>query len=511
MNIIEALRDPLLFGGMPGFKDLASWGRWIVFLKCLYGVPLDGPEEDAIYRHHTERRRAPPPGGFPEAVAIVGRQSGKTRIAGTIVGYEASGLDGIRRESDGSDLYCVLVGQDQRGSMRALLSYAKAPFEQVELLKQQVRGQRADALELSNGNTIAAYPCRPAAPRGLRAKIGILDEMAFYRSTEGYPTDREMLRACRPMLATTGGKLVILSSPYGQSGALYDLYKRNFGRDDSNILIWRGSAQEMNPTLPADYLERMQQDDPDAYRSEVLGEFRAGLTTFIDPEALAACVDTGVRERAPQAGVKYNAHGDPSGGRHDAFTLAISHSDGQRSILDVIRAWKPPFNPDSVIGEVCDLLRAYGIAEIVTDRFGANFVSEGFKARGIYHRASEKDASGLYMEALPLINAKRLVLLDDPDLLREFRGLERRGSSTGRDRVDHRAGEHDDRSVAAAGALVYATTLKRGAAVATIQADTTWQRARWGVTSRPPTVQGALEEGLAMGVLLRQLQNGGKR
>jgi hypothetical protein len=30
----------------------------------------------------------------------------------------------------------------------------------------------------------------------------------------------------------------------------------------------------MNPNLPDDYIERMREDDPEAYRSEVLGEFR---------------------------------------------------------------------------------------------------------------------------------------------------------------------------------------------------------------------------------------------
>ncbi|MET0153578.1 MAG: hypothetical protein ABW298_13335 [Candidatus Binatia bacterium] len=49
----------------------------------------------------------------------------------------------------------------------------------------------------------------------------------------------------------------------------------------------------MNPTLPADYLERMRQDDFEAYRSEVLGEFRAGVSAFLDADALAACVVEG--------------------------------------------------------------------------------------------------------------------------------------------------------------------------------------------------------------------------
>jgi hypothetical protein len=45
-------------------------------------------------------------------------------------------------------------------------------------------------------------------------------------------------------------------------------------------------------------------------------------------------------------------------------------------------------------------------------------------------------------------------LLDLPDLLRELRGLERRRGASGRDRVDHAPGAHDDWANAAAGALV---------------------------------------------------------
>jgi hypothetical protein len=44
----------------------------------------------------------------------------------------------------------------------------------------------------------------------------------------------------------------------------------------------------MHPTLAVDYLARMEQDDPEAYRSEVLGEFRQGIATFLDPDQVAA-------------------------------------------------------------------------------------------------------------------------------------------------------------------------------------------------------------------------------
>ena len=63
----------------------------------------------------------------------------------------------------------------------------------------------------------------------------------------------------------------------------------------------------------------------------------------------------------------------------------------------------------------------------------------------------------MYLELLPLVNAGAVALLDDDHLLRELRGLERRRGTAGRDRVDHRPGAHDDRAIAAAGALVAAT------------------------------------------------------
>jgi hypothetical protein len=205
-----------------------------------------------------------------------------------------------------------MVAQDHRGAMRSLLTYAAAPFDVLDLLRPTVAGRTADTLTLSSGVCLAAYPCRPAALRGLRACVAVADELAFFRNSEGDPVDTEMLRALRPCLATTGGKLIILSSPYGQSGALWDLHRKHYRRDDADtVLIWQASAPDMNPTLSANYLARMAQDDPEAYRSEVLGEFRAGLSQLFDPEAVADCVAEGVRERPPRRTASSSASAIP--------------------------------------------------------------------------------------------------------------------------------------------------------------------------------------------------------
>jgi hypothetical protein len=311
----------------------------------------------------------------------------------------------------------------------------------------------------------------------------VLSELAFFRSTEGYPTDVEMLRAIRPTLATTGGKLIVLSSPYAQAGALHELHRRHYGRDDSDTLIWQASAPQMNPTLAADYLARMEADDPEAYRSEVLGEFRAGVSTLFDVAVLRDCVAEGVRERPRDWSCRsYVAHVDPaSGGGKDAFALSIAHREGDRVVLDLVRAWHPPFNPSGVIAEAALLLRAYGMGVTCRDTFAPGFVDEAFRTYGIACEAAERTTSENYLEMVPLVNGKLAVLLDDTDLLRELSGLERHRGPSGRDRVDHRAGSHDDRAASCAGALVAARRPAPGPSIGAIMPSDgggNW-RARW--------------------------------
>jgi hypothetical protein len=446
MNLEQSLRDRRLLGGLPCFRDLNTFAAWLVFVRAVEGLPLTDADLE-VFRRHTGRQ-APRAGGYPEAVAVVGVQSGKSRIAAAFAAHAA--LVGDR------GTHALLLAQDQRSALRTLLNYAREPFEQLEAFRAEVARSAADTLELVNGVSLSAYPCRPSAIRGLRACIVVIDELAFFTATDGRPVDTEMLRAARGRVATTGGKLIVLSSPYAQTGALYDLHRKHYGRDDSDVLVWQASAPDMNPTLPADYLQRMEQDDPEAYRSEVLGEFRAGLTTLLDPDALAACVATGVRERAPEPLQHYTSFVDAaSGSGKDAFTLAIAHRVGDVAVQDVMRAWRPPFNPSGVIGEVSDLLRRYGLTETCGDRYAPGFVSEGFRACGVTYRPSERDRSAIYLGVLPMVNAEQVVLVDDAELLRELRGLERRRGTSGRDRVDHRAGSfHDDRANAAAGALL---------------------------------------------------------
>ena len=96
-------------------------------------------------------------------------------------------------------------------------------------------------------------------------------------------------------------------------------------------------------------------------------------------------------------------------------------------------------------------MREYRVGVAYGDKYAAGFVVEGFKSNGIEYRYSDNDTSQNYLETLPLLTSVRLV--DNPRLIGQFAGLQRRTSPGGKDRVDHSDRHHDDLSAATAGLL----------------------------------------------------------
>jgi hypothetical protein len=74
---------------------------------------------------------------------------------------------------------------------------------------------------------------------------------------------------------------------------------------------------------------------------------------------------------------------------------------------------KPPFSPDSTVREFAELLKTYGITTVHGDRYGGDWPAERFRTRGIRYEPSEKVRSDIYLEMLPLLNARRVELLDN--------------------------------------------------------------------------------------------------
>ena len=138
------------------------------------------------------------------------------------------------------------------------------------------------------------------------------------------------------------------------------------------------------------------------------------------------------------------------------MTLAIAHTEEDRTVLDCVRERRPPFSPASVVDEFTDTLKSYGCTQVTGDRYAGEFAREPFRKRGIEYITSDRAKTDYYRDVLPLLNSGQVELLDHPRLIAQLCSLERRTARGGKDSIDHGPGGHDDLANAAAGALVLA-------------------------------------------------------
>ena len=319
----------------------------------------------------------------------------------------------------------------------------------------------ADSLTLFNRGATIVIAVRAASfrsVRGLTCVAAVADEIAFWQAEDGSANpDTEILRAVRPTLLTTRGPLIAISSPYARRGELWTTFKRDYGpQGDPRILVAHAASREMNPTLRQADIDREMDKDPAAGLAEYYAEFRTDISAFVSQEVIDGCVARGVFELPPAADVSYLGFVDPSGGASDAMALAIAHRVGDMVILDAAREIQPPFNPDAATTEFSTLLKAYGVAKVIGDRYAGEWVREPFRRHGIDYQLSEAPKSDIYRDALPLFNAGRAQLLDLKRLVNQLCSLERRTARGGRDLIDHpqHPGAHDDLANAVCGAFV---------------------------------------------------------
>lgn len=446
MNIIEAMQDPHLFG-----KQFAadSWAAWRTLIAGFYGLPIDDPQ---LWLDLTGRTETPSE-AHSELWLPVGRRGGKSNVAALLAVYEAVFNDHKAKLSPGEVATVMIIAADRKQA-RTVMRYIRGLFNESPMLRKMIYRDRDESIELTNRCVIEVQTATHRGTRGYTVPCVILDEVAFWLS-EGANPDAEIIAALRPSMATLGGKLIALSSPYARRGVLWNAYRRHYGIA-GRILVAQAPSLTMNPLLPPEVVREAYEYDPIAASAEYGAQFRTDVEGYVSLEVLQACTRPSQREIMPDKSTVYLAFVDPSGGSADAMTLAIAHHDRVSgcAVVDATRTVKPPFSPESVVDEFCVLLRTYRISQVTGDAYAGEWPREQFQKRGVRYEKSERNKSEIYRDLLPLLNSGRVELPPDPQLERELAGLERRTSRGGRDSIDHSPGAHDDLANAVAGVLV---------------------------------------------------------
>jgi hypothetical protein len=322
------------------------------------------------------------------------------------------------------------------------------------MLAKLITREDRETFDLSNSVTIEVGTASFKSVRGYTIVAALCDEIAFWPTDDSAQPDYEILDALRPGMATIpNAMLLCASSPYARRGALWDAHRRHYGKDGDPILVWQAPTREMNPTVPQRVIDAATERDPASAAAEYGAQFRSDVESFVNREAVEACVSVGVRERQPMPGVTYSAFADPSGGSADSMTLAIAHQEENVVVLDALRERRPPFSPEDVVLEFAELLKTYRITEVQGDRYSGEWARERFREHGITYEMAAKPKSDLYRDLLPAINSRNVHLLDDARLIAQIVGLERRTARGGKDSIDHAPNSHDDLANSVAGVV----------------------------------------------------------
>ena len=168
--------DPLMFAGDVGLTDLDPWQRRLLTSRA------------------------------PRVILLCSRQSGKSTMAALLALHKALTRPG--------SLVLVLAPAERQA--KELFSKV-AQFYRTLGHPLPAESYRKLGMNLSNGSRIEALPGSEKTIRGFSGvDLLIVDEAAR--------VDDGLYHAVRPMLAVSGGELMLLSTPFGKRGALFEAW-----------------------------------------------------------------------------------------------------------------------------------------------------------------------------------------------------------------------------------------------------------------------------------------------
>jgi hypothetical protein len=169
-----------------------------------------------------------------QMILLCSRQSGKSTVSSILAIHEA--------------IYCpnsliLLLSPSLRQSQELFRKLQTVYNELDSPSLPQTTEESALRMELSNGSRIVALPGNEATIRGFSGvSLLVIDEASRVPD--------ELYQAVRPMLAVSGGRIVLLSTPFGKRGFFHSEWTDGIGWQKVKI------TADQCPRIDKEWLER---------------------------------------------------------------------------------------------------------------------------------------------------------------------------------------------------------------------------------------------------------------
>lgn len=331
--------------------------------------------------HPAQRRLVEALEVTPNAAVAAGRRGGKTRTSAACALADLlyrPDLDALVQPGETRFAVCVATNLEQS---RRLIEAARLIVDGSPGARQALVNQTSDelAFALPDGARVAlrAFPCSSRGGRGYPVSTLILDETAFFVSSDdGDATAERVFGAMRPAQAQFGdlARCLLVSSPMGDDGFFARQWKRAHDGSLPGWAAYQLTSKEMNPTLSDEFLASLELESPETFGSEYLALFESGGNGLFDLSRVQVARDLG--EAAPADADDWIAGLDP-GYASDSFGLALLGRRGGKLVLGPCRAIVPERGKrtwefkrgaqDKVTAQAVALCREYG-AQAFTDQ-----------------------------------------------------------------------------------------------------------------------------------------------
>lgn len=399
------------------------------FVKHYIGEePFDYQED---FMNHDSERKA----------FVSGRRVGKSRTASWLALWKAITYEGAE---------VLLTAKAQRQSME-LFNQIQKEIRTSDISEDQwgiVRETRTE-INFDNGSRILALPVGRDGANirgyGGRNNMIIVDEAAFI-------PDAVFQEVLSPMMAVGGGQFILLSTPFGKKGFLYE----RFNDEDWYTMQVPTSA---NPMIADDFIDEQRKNLTNTqFKQEILGQFVESADSFFTREELMNCAEESVEQ---ESSLTFLGVDLASSGQDESVYVCV---DDEGNIFHIEHTSDKPMT--DAMGRIRELDTYYDFNKVVIDStsLGQGVVDqveeslgnkvEGFKftnekKQSLYNTLKNELQQGkLSFEYVPGKNDKA-----GNKMVNQCLALEKSFTSTGKMRIEHPPNGHDDFSDAFALAI----------------------------------------------------------
>lgn len=339
----------------------------------------------------------------------------------------------------------LITAKAQRQSME-LFNEVKSVIRKSDISEEEWGIARSTRTEInfSNGSRILCLPVGQDGSniRGYGTDLMIVDEAAFIE-------DHIFQEVLMPMLAVGESQLVLLSTPFGKKGFFYRMFEKSLD-EDSN---WYSKQvpTSANPLIDDNFIEEQRDAmTRTQFKQEILGEFDENISGFFTRDELEICAVPDTIEK--ESDVCFLGVDLAASGADESVYISI---DVNGNIFDIEHTHNKPLT--DAMGRVREkdhqhnyskiLVDSTGLGEGVVDQLketvgrkveGFKFTNE--KKQSLYNTAKRELQEGnIAFKFVPGKNTE-----PGNKLFNQCLDLEKSYTSTGKTKISHPEGGHDD-------------------------------------------------------------------